>query len=80
MQFSRLTPLIASAVAALPPTAAYSNSVHISAPNLVPHGASQIIDHAFASFSFPAHWFADFTGKITHYVVFRKLSDVKVRR
>jgi hypothetical protein len=36
----------------------------VAAPGLVPHGASQIVDHAFASFSFPAHWLADFAGRL----------------
>ena len=37
--------------------------IKVAAPDLVPHGASQIVDHAFASFSFPAHWLPDFAGR-----------------
>lgn len=34
----------------------------ISAPERVPLGASQIVDHAFGSFSFAVHVFADYAG------------------
>ncbi len=35
----------------------------VSSPETVPVGASQVVPHDFASFSFPAHWFADFCGE-----------------
>ncbi|PON26957.1 beta-glucuronidase [Trichoderma gamsii] len=38
----------------------------VTAPDAVPSGASQIVDHAFASFSFPAHWLPDFAGNNSH--------------
>ncbi|EHK17824.1 glycoside hydrolase family 79 protein [Trichoderma virens Gv29-8] len=40
--------------------------IRIAAPGIVPPGASQIVDHAFASFSFPAHWLPDFAGNNSH--------------
>lgn len=43
--------------------AAHGFTVKVAAPRTVPSGASQIVDHAFASFSFPAHWLPDFAGK-----------------
>ncbi|GJN69906.1 hypothetical protein PLICBS_003958 [Purpureocillium lilacinum] len=41
-------------------------SVDVSAPASAPHDASKPVDHAFASFSLPAHFFADFTGNKSH--------------
>ncbi|KAL9477659.1 hypothetical protein ACSS6W_007500 [Trichoderma asperelloides] len=40
--------------------AAPGSTIKVAAPGTVPSGASQIVDHAFASFSFPAHWLPDF--------------------
>ncbi|KAF1828565.1 glycoside hydrolase family 79 protein [Decorospora gaudefroyi] len=37
-----------------------------SAPTDVPSEASDIVPHDFASFSWPAHWFADFAGNASH--------------
>ncbi|KAL7965400.1 glycoside hydrolase family 79 protein [Trichoderma sp. SZMC 28014] len=50
-----------SAVAAAP-----GSAIKVTAPGAVPSGASQIVDHAFASFSFPAHWLPDFAGNNSH--------------
>ncbi|UNI15426.1 hypothetical protein JDV02_001961 [Purpureocillium takamizusanense] len=41
-------------------------SIDVSAPTSAPHDASKPVDHAFASFSLPAHFFADFTGNKSH--------------
>lgn len=58
-QYTRLAALL------LLPTviAAPSSTIKVAAPGTVPSGASQIVDHAFASFSFPAHWLPDFAGR-----------------
>lgn len=42
--------------------AAPGSTIEVAAPGTVPSSASQIVDHAFASFSFPAHWLPDFAG------------------
>ncbi|KAL5090797.1 hypothetical protein Trisim1_004101 [Trichoderma cf. simile WF8] len=47
-------------------TATSDPPIRVAAPGTVPHGASQIVDHAFASFSFPAHWLPDFAGNNSH--------------
>lgn len=53
-------------VAALPllpaVVAAPGSAIKVAAADKAPFGASQIVDHAFASFSFPAHWLPDFAG------------------
>ena len=36
--------------------------IELKAPTDVPHGASQPVDHAFSSFSWPVHFFADYAG------------------
>ncbi|KAL7932828.1 hypothetical protein V8C35DRAFT_305590 [Trichoderma chlorosporum] len=46
--------------------AASDLGIRVAAPGIVPHGASKIVDHAFASFSFPAHWLPDFAGNNSH--------------
>lgn len=45
-------------------TATSDPPIRVAAPGTVPHGASQVVDHAFASFSFPAHWLPDFAGRL----------------
>lgn len=40
--------------------------IQVSLPLRATHNASQPVDHAFASFSLPAHFFADFTGNKSH--------------
>ncbi|KAF3076225.1 Beta-glucuronidase [Trichoderma lentiforme] len=47
-------------------TATSDPPIRVAAPGTVPPGASQIVDHAFASFSFPAHWLPDFAGNNSH--------------
>lgn len=42
---------------------AWPSSISIAAPTDLPLGASQLIDHAFASISLPAHFFADYAGE-----------------
>ncbi|KAH8817312.1 glycoside hydrolase family 79 protein [Xylogone sp. PMI_703] len=44
----------------------HSSMLSVSAPAHAPFGASQVIDHAFGSFSFPAHFFADYCGNRSH--------------
>jgi hypothetical protein len=44
--------------------AAFNSPIKVTAPGTVPSGASEIVDHAFASFSFPAHWLPDFAGRL----------------
>ncbi|KAJ5872105.1 uncharacterized protein N7529_004458 [Penicillium soppii] len=36
--------------------------IELKASTDLPHGASQPVDHAFASFSWPVHFFADYAG------------------
>jgi hypothetical protein len=36
--------------------------IELKAPTNLPHGASQPVDHAFASFSWPVHFFAEYAG------------------
>ncbi|KAK2755741.1 hypothetical protein FQN54_005891 [Arachnomyces sp. PD_36] len=40
--------------------------IDVCASSHVPSGASQIIDHSFASFSFPGHFFFDYSGNRSH--------------
>ena len=52
------------AIATLIATAqAFDSPISLSSPQKVPPGASWNVPHDFASFSFPAHWFADFAGE-----------------
>ncbi|GAD99181.1 GTP-binding protein GTR2 [Paecilomyces variotii No. 5] len=44
---------------------ASNQAIGIGAPATAPLGASLPVDHSFASFSFPAHWFADYAGNST---------------
>lgn len=37
--------------------------VELKAPSHLPPGSSQPVDHAFASFSWPVHFFADYAGE-----------------
>lgn len=39
--------------------------VNIYAPAHLPEGASKPVEHSFASFSFPVHFFADYAGWYT---------------
>jgi hypothetical protein len=36
--------------------------IELKAPEDLPRGASRPVDHAFASFSWPVHFFADYAG------------------
>ncbi len=47
---------------ASPSSKGHSSAIAVSAPATAAHGASEVVDHSYASFSFPAHFFADFTG------------------
>ncbi|UKZ93201.1 uncharacterized protein TrAFT101_008122 [Trichoderma asperellum] len=68
-------PLLPAVVAAL------GSTIKVAAPGTVPSGASQIVDHAFASFSFPAHWLPDFAGNNTHPNLFsRDILDLLYRK
>lgn len=46
---------------------AFVDPIAISSPQKVPTGASWNVPHDFASFSFPAHWFADFAGMYLYF-------------
>ncbi|KAJ6443625.1 glycoside hydrolase family 79 [Purpureocillium lavendulum] len=50
----------------LGPADALDKTIAVSAPASAPSDASKPVDHAFASFSLPAHFFADFTGNRSH--------------
>lgn len=41
---------------------AAGQKIEIKAPGHLPQGASQPVDHAFGSFSWPVHFFADYAG------------------
>lgn len=41
---------------------AAARKIEIKAPSHLPQGASRPVDHAFASFSWPVHFFADYAG------------------
>lgn len=43
-----------------------------AAPTKAPSGASDVVAHDFASFSWPAHWFTDFAGNASHPNLFSK--------
>ncbi|KIV79657.1 hypothetical protein PV11_07206 [Exophiala sideris] len=45
---------------------AFSYDINVSAELEVPPGSSKAIQHDFASFSLPAHFFADYAGNHTH--------------
>jgi hypothetical protein len=62
---SLLLPCAAAAATGHKP-AASTNVIDISLPHKVTRNASQPVDHGFASFSFPAHFFAEFTGNKSH--------------
>lgn len=57
-----LISLITSLLLLLSSVQARDNELRISAPSRVPPGASKFINHGYASFSFPMHWFADYAG------------------
>lgn len=42
---------------------AYTYPINISSPLSVPEASSWVVPHDFASFSLPAHFFADYAGK-----------------
>lgn len=42
---------------------AFDYPLEVSSPSRVPAGASWNVPHDFASFSWPAHWFADYAGQ-----------------
>ncbi|KAL6872706.1 hypothetical protein J3F83DRAFT_730760 [Trichoderma novae-zelandiae] len=61
--------------------ASFESLIKVAAPGRVPSGASHIVDHAFASFSFPAHWLADFAGNNSHPNLFsRDILDLLYRK
>ncbi|KAJ5343909.1 uncharacterized protein N7506_003733 [Penicillium brevicompactum] len=45
---------------------AAGQKIEIQAPGHSPQGASQPVDHAFGSFSWPVHFFADYAGNKSH--------------
>ncbi|KAH6976443.1 glycoside hydrolase family 79 protein [Ilyonectria sp. MPI-CAGE-AT-0026] len=45
---------------------AVAEPIQLSSPEKVPVGASWVVPHDFASFSFPAHFFTDYTGNLTN--------------
>lgn len=47
-------------------TGASRTGIEVSLPLRATHNASKPVDHAFASFSLPAHFFADYTGNKSH--------------
>ncbi|KAI0019706.1 glycoside hydrolase family 79 protein [Xylariomycetidae sp. FL0641] len=55
-----------AALSGLSAVAAFDYPIQVAAPEKVPGDASQIVPHDFASFSFPAHFFSDYCGNITH--------------
>ncbi|RDW59108.1 hypothetical protein BP5796_12032 [Coleophoma crateriformis] len=57
---------------ALKVAAAPDNSLAFAAPPNVTNGASNVVRHDFASFSWPAHFFADFAGNASHPNLFTK--------
>ncbi|KAF4980457.1 hypothetical protein FDECE_17876 [Fusarium decemcellulare] len=44
------------------PALGFVKPIRVASPGKLPAGASQIVPHDFASFSFPAHFFVDFAG------------------
>lgn len=51
------------AFAVLPVCHGWAQALEVGAPAFVSPRASIPVDHTYASFSFPAHWFADFRGQ-----------------
>ncbi|CAG8091796.1 unnamed protein product [Penicillium salamii] len=43
-----------------------AHKINVKAPEHLPTGASEPVDHAFASFSWPVHFFADYAGNKSH--------------
>lgn len=68
---SAKTPIIFTIFACLA-NAASILTLKFSAPFNVPNDASPVVQHDHASFSWPAHWFADFAGNATHPNLFTK--------
>ena len=48
------------------PAKARGHTVDVHAPSWVTEEASKPVSHGFASFSFPVHFFTDFTGNNSH--------------
>ncbi|KAL6353092.1 hypothetical protein LRP88_13580 [Fusarium phalaenopsidis] len=63
---SVLGSVLAVALCCTPAAQAFSEPMKITSPEKLPIGASWVVPHDFASFSFPAHFFVDYTGNSTH--------------
>lgn len=65
---SSLRSALAVALYGVSASFAVAEPLQLSSPEKVPVGASWVIPHDFASFSFPAHFFTDYTGVYRHVI------------
>ncbi|VUC26096.1 unnamed protein product [Clonostachys rosea] len=63
---SFMTSFLTIALFCVPTVHGLVDSITITSPENLPTGASAVVSHDFASFSFPAHFFVDYAGNSTH--------------